>query len=250
VFDAIDKITSLFEDFHIIVAYDASTDKTLLKLAYLKRKYGSKMDVIVNKGALSRIRTQNIANARNALLAKMRELNYGWPMFIMMDMDDVCDGPLDLEVLKRALDRESEWDSVSFNRPGYYDIWALSIKPFLYSVWGWSDPKNAVLIMREFVVSKLSALKKDEWLRCESAFNGFALYKTDVFLKCVYDWRRPVERISEEDFRENREALGNRNTLSPFNRQTDEPDCEHRPFHMSSGGRIWISPECLFTHHV
>jgi hypothetical protein len=257
VFSTIQQIETLFSDTHVIVAYDQSHDKTLLKLTQYKRLRGEKMDVLINRNPLSIRRTENIANARNAILERIRGLfkyDDEWPIFIMMDFDDVCDGPPNLDVLRRVLQRESEWDSISFNRPGYYDIWALSLSPFLYSAWGWDGPREVVRIMREHLLKILGQRKPEDWLACRSAFNGFALYKTSLFLTCRYDWRRPIEHISVSDFELNRSALGFRATRSPIRTQTDEPDCEHRSFHMSAisrfGAKIWISPECLFMHPI
>ena len=239
----------------VIVAYDQSSDKTLYKLAQQKKIYGSRMDILINKQPLLQIRTNNISNARNSILDRMREIGgQDYPVFIMMDFDDVCAQPPDVEVLKRVLARESEWDSISFNRPGYYDVWAVSIKPFVYSAWGWETPRNVVKIMREYIVSQLESRSKEDWLECLSAFNGFALYKTELFLKCRYDWLRPLEYISVEEFEENRKALQFLGTRYPFDASYLEPDCEHRGFHMSAvrkfGARIWISPEVVFRHRI
>ena len=264
VFNAIKQIESVFSETRIIIAYDESSDKSLLKLAQYKHLRGDKMDVLINRQPLSPYRTQNIANARNSILAKMREDETQFPIFIMMDFDDVCAAPLDLEVLKRALTRESEWDSISFNRPGYYDIWAVSLKPFVYSAWGWTEPREVVRIMRNYIMDKLDKLNQTELLECSSAFNGFALYKSSVFLGCSYDWRRPLEYISVEDIEKNREALVKHSRLAeesrgiitryPLDKSVEEPDCEHRSFHMSAisrfGARIRISPEILFSHEI
>ena len=214
------------------------------------------MDVLINREPLTPYRTQNIANARNSILQKMREVdgNGQFPVFIMMDFDDVCAAPLDINVLKRALNSESEWDSISFNRPFYYDIWAVSVKPFIYSAWGWDEPREVVKIMREYIVKKLNNLKEGELLECSSAFNGFALYKSALFLKCEYDWRRPLKYMTAQDIKKNRRVIGSRNKLSPLNESAEESDCEHRSFHMSAihrfGARIRISPEILFNHEI
>jgi glycosyltransferase involved in cell wall biosynthesis len=258
VFATITQIETLFSETRIIIAYDESTDKSLLKLSQHKRLRGNKMDVLINRNPLYPYRTQNIANARNSILQKMREVdgNGQFPVFIMMDFDDVCAAPLDLAVLKRALNRESEWDSISFNRPGYYDIWAVSLKPFIYSSWGWTEPREVVKIMREYIVDKLAKLDPGQLLECSSAFNGFAIYKSSVFLKCGYDWRRPLEYMTLEDVEKNREALGSssRSIRYPLDKSVEEPDCEHRSFHMSAlhrfGARIRISPEILFSHEI
>ena len=257
VFNTITQIESVFSETRIIIAYDESTDKSLVKLVKYKREYGPRMEVLINRHPLSPYRTQNIANARNSILDKIRETDDSqFPVFIMMDFDDVCAAPLDINVLKRALNRKSEWDSISFNRPGYYDIWAVSLKPFVYSAWGWTEPREVVKIMREYVVDKLDKLDPNELLECSSAFNGFAIYKTSVFLKCSYDWRRPLEYMTLEDIEQNREALksSSRSIRYPLDKFVEEPDCEHRSFHMSAihrfGARIRISPEILFGHEI
>lgn len=291
VFDTIKQIETLFNQTHIIIAYDKSDDKSLLKLAQYKALYGNRMDIIINREPLSYRRTENISNARNAIMKKMNQIvaancaedektsvaaNTGareplrglykrsedkggdssssrssnWPYFIMMDMDDICAHRPNLVAIQHALDREAEWETISFNRPNYYDIWALSIKPFIYSSWGWANPHNVVDIMREYIVKTLKSLPAGELLECQSAFNGFAIYKTDPFLKCRYDWRMPKEYMSIQDLKSNRRALGDRESFSPLDQQTDEPDCEHRYFHMSAiadyGARVRISPEHIF----
>jgi len=256
VFHNIKRIIEIFKDFRIIMAFDRSDDKTLLKLVQYKHEYGEKMDIILNRNPLSHIRTVNISNSRNSIIHNIRDkLNSGfniaeWKYFIMMDMDDVCSNYMDLEVITRALIKSDKWDSVSFNRTDYYDLWALSIDSFVYSCWGWHNPTEVVEIMRKYIVDKLDQTSLDDYLECQSAFNGFAIYKTEKFIDCDYDWRMPKKYMRLEDIQENRRILGNRDSFSPLCTQTDEPDCEHRAFHMmataKNGARIRITPEKLF----
>ena len=254
VFDAMQKIQTLFNKTHIIISYDESKDKSLLKLAQYKAKCSTKMDILMNRAPLSVRRTENISKARNAIIDRMNAVvensQEEWPYFIMMDMDDVCAGEPNIEAIQRALCRESEWDTISFNRPGYYDIWALSLSPFIYSSWGWESPYDVVDIMRKYVISKLAELPDNGFLECLSAFNGFAIYKTHPFLKCRYDWLMPKKYMSMKELEANRCALGFRGSFSPLDKQTNEPDCEHRALHMSAiyeyGARVRISPEYVF----
>ena len=253
-FQTIQQLQSMFADTHIIIAYDDSKDKTLLKLAQQKHKYGDKMDILINRDPLSSRRTENIANARNSMLRRMREVGGRFEYFIVMDMDNACDTAPDLGVIRRAFQSSNNWDAISFNRPDYYDIWALSISPYIYSCWGWKNPVQVVNITRKYIIEKLRGLKPDELLECQSAFNGFGIYKTDPFLKCTYNWRMPKQYMSDDDLHTNLKTLGFRESLSPLNAQTDEPDCEHRSFHMEAianyGARIRISPECVFQTAV
>ena len=251
VFNNIRLIASLFSDVHIIIAYDESCDQSLLKLTQYKREYGGKMDILLNRCALSHIRTQNISNARNTIINKMRELNANeHPYFIMMDMDDVCSNLPNLDVIRRALKCEHLWDSISFNRKDYYDIWALSIMPYIYSCWGWYGSQQVVDLTRRYIIDKLNNVPAGELLACRSAFNGFAIYKTNPFLKCSYDWKMPKQYMEVEDLHQNHAAVRYLYTMTDLFSQTDEPDCEHRAFHMEAsakyGARIMISPECVF----
>jgi len=250
-FANIKKITELFADFHIIMAFDKSDDKSLLKLIRHKQELGKKLDIHVNRNPTTARRTENISNARNACLTLMRDLNpNASDYFIMIDMDNVCAGSMDLDVFRRAMDRSLHWDSVSFNREGYYDLWALSIDKYVYSCWGWFSPWEVVEHMREYIIDKLSKIPADQFAECRSAFNGFAIYKTSMFLDCHYDWRMPKQYMNLAELLEQQQILWNTGSLSPLDAQTDEPDCEHRAFHMmataKNGARIRISPEILF----
>ena len=253
VFSNIKTIVALFADFHIVVAFDNSADKTLLKLTQLKREFGEKMQIIVNRNPMSPHRTENISNARNSCLERMREVTatgFSADYFINMDMDDVCKDRIDLEVFKRAMDKNDKWDSVSFNRTGYYDIWALSIDEYVYSCWGWHCSLEVVEHTRKYIIEKLSKIPANEFAECRSAFNGFAIYKTDMFLNCNYDWRMPKQYMTLDELLHQKSILWNCGTYSPLDVQTNEPDCEHRAFHMmatdKNGARIRISPEILF----
>lgn len=257
VFSNIILITELFADFHIIIAFDVSEDETLLKLMKYKDTFGDKIDVLANQNPLSSRRTENISNARNNCLEKMQELigpgmesRMESDYFIMMDMDSVCDGTMNLEVFKMAMDRSDRWDSVSFNRHGYYDLWALSIDKYIYSCDGWHVYWQVVEHMRTYIIDKLRKIPANEFAECRSAFNGFAVYRTAKFLNCYYDWRMPKQYMKLEELLEQQQILWGVGSKSPLDVQTDEPDCEHRAFHMmaesKNGARIRISPEIMF----
>jgi hypothetical protein len=252
-FANIKLLARLFADYRIIMSFDVSDDSSLLKLIQHKREHGNKMDIHVNVNPMSNIRTENIANARNKCLNWMRGLTskeYNADYFIMIDMDNVCTSPINLDVFKRTMDLSEKWDSVSFNRSRYYDLWAVSIDAYIYSCWGWWSPREVVDHMQEYVVEKLRNTPVGEFVECRSAFNGFAIYKTAMFLDCNYDWRMPKQYMNLEDLLEQQRILWGVGSLSPLEQQTDEPDCEHRAFHMmataKNGARIRISPECLF----
>jgi hypothetical protein len=252
VFRNIDQIATLFNKVHILVAYDQSNDKTLLELTKQKKTHPENMDILLGAPEqLTRIRTQNISRARNALLDKMREFDSNeFPFFIMLDLDDICASPIRLDPLRRVLSEPSKWDCCSFNRAGYYDVWALSYHPYIYSCWGWYNSETVVEVMRDDIIYKLRETPDHEYLRVLSAFNNLAIYKTSMFLKCAYDWRMPKKYMTMKELSANQQILGFRHSWSPLDKQTDEPDCEHRHFHMQAtyeqGARVMISPEHIF----
>jgi hypothetical protein len=254
VFKNIERIGTLFSDYRIIIAFDHSADDTLLKLTQQKRLLGDKLDILINRDNLSSHRTQNISNARNMCLTKMRNViasGFTADYFIMMDMDDVNVGRMDFDVFDQVMEQNHEWDSVSFNRYGYYDLWALSIDEYVYSCWGWHNSWEIVERMREYIIDKLKKTHENEFVACRSAFNGLAVYKTDAFIDINYDWLMPKEYMTLQELLHQKHILGNCETYSPLDVKTHEPDCEHRAFHMraiaKNSARIRISPK-IFVH--
>ena len=100
VFENIERIGSLFDDYKIIIYYDHSVDNTLdiLKKYQLKNP---RMTFYVNKKPVSRFRTHNIAIGRNYCLNYIRQHAQKFPYFIMMDFDDVNCKNINIEPLKR-----------------------------------------------------------------------------------------------------------------------------------------------------
>ena len=246
VFENIKKIGSLFDEYHIIMAYDHSDDNTL-ELLNEQKNIIINMDILINPNPTTHIRTQNISNARNAILDKIKSsYTLEWKYFIMIDCDDVCEYDLDVNILNKYLTRY-DWDSLSFNRKSYYDTWALSFDPYIFSCWNWPNARDVIDTMNSVLEQKLKSLNKDELFSCYSAFNGFAIYRTSKFLNCTYEWETPINLISKEQMEKNIKATG----TMPFIRQNND-DCEHRSFHLQAikknQAKIMISPLCLFDN--
>jgi len=260
-FANLEKIAKLFDDYQIVIAFDQSNDYSLRVLCDIKKSL-SKMDILINRLPRTNIRTQNIANARNSILRYIRrdrEENADhadFAYFIMMDFDDVCSGTMDLNVLNRYLEKERRatplaWDSLSFNRPGYYDAWALSIEPFVFSCWHFMNAQDIIKRMRAYVEQRLENTAKrgpDELLACMSAFNGFAIYRIAKFDNISYEWQtaKNLEIIPRELVKNSEIAVSQK-----ICQRRNDDDCEHRYFHIRArqvhGARICISPQCLFT---
>jgi len=264
VFKNIETIAGMFDDYHILMAFDTSADLSLKTLCEQKRKFGKKMEILINREPLHDLRTVRIANARNTLLNRVNELNeleeytdFGY--IIMIDMDDVCSATMQPEVLQKVIQAERDgvpgnWDALSFNRPGYYDVWALSVDPCFFSCWHFARGRDVVKQMRQYIDTLLKDVPKGEVMPCISAFNGFAIYRNngrfmDPLTKAFIQYEGVVSKTLE---------LMPHQWIEATAKAADQPislhrpdECEHRPFHLRAillnNARICISPECLFT---
>jgi hypothetical protein len=252
VFENIESIGSLFDDYKIVIYYDKSSDHTLeiLKKYQLKNP---KLIFYVNANPTSKFRTHNIAMARNCCLKYVKENKETYPYFIMMDFDDVNCKNINIHPLKNCLKRE-DWDGLSFNtNPHYYDIWALSIWPFCFSYNHFNNNYQYHSKIRDYVMMKLANLEPNQLLPCISSFNGLSIYRTNKFLNTYYDGRVRSDLFSKEFILTH--ALAQRTKGGIIYKDYGHikgkyEDCEHRAFHqqarINSGAKIMISPEILF----
>ena len=251
IFENIERIGSLFDDYKIIIYYDASTDNTLDILKEYQEK-NSRLLFYVNQIPSSKFRTHRIAVARNYCLKYIRDNKETYPYFIMMDFDDVNCKNINIEPLKRSLKRE-DWDGLSFNtNPYYYDIWGVSIWPFCFSYNHFNDNYNYHSIIRDYVMNKLNSLNPGQLLPCISSFNGFSVYRTNKFLNSYYDGRVRIDLFPKEFIQAHAKAQKSRTLVyrDYGHIKGRYEDCEHRAFHQMarkrSGARIMISPEVMF----
>jgi len=241
VFRNMEKIGALFDDYRIFLFYDNSSDNTLDILKNYK-KQNPKFDFEEGTYHVSNVRTIRIAFARNKCLNYLREQCPDYEYFIMMDCDEVCSGNMDDEMLGRYLKRR-DWDALTFNRRDYYDIWALSIKPFYLSCAHFGERGGQ--IMKKYIEDVLSKLKPGKILYCASAFNGFAIYRKKKFIQFTYSGELNMMFFPSDAIRQNINLLGGRFDYS------NKEDCEHRSFHLAAAinnnAKIAISPEILFS---
>lgn len=263
VFKNIDKIITLFDDYEIVISYDNINDNSLEILQKKKEKYNMKLIHVLENEDIFHIdmRSQRISNARNEYLKYIQNENRDdFQYFIVMDMDDVCAGIMDMDAIRYHIKNESSWDSISFNsKPDYYDIWALSIEPYVLSCWHFQNGQmNSNYIVKKidrYVSNKLSELSRYDLLECQSAFNGFAIYKKSKFIDCQYNWRikNIYNYVTQEEVEQNERAIGTHFTINTSYHVNvhHATDCEHRQFHMDAiekhKAKIRISPICLFT---
>ena len=241
IFSNIEKIGSLFENYVIIFYYDHSTDNTLQKMKEYQAKVGVERFIFyVNIVPISKYRTHRIANARNNCLQIIRNNYIDWPYFIMIDCDDKCSENVKINVLQKYL-RRNDWDSLSFNKKQYYDIWALSVRPYMFSFLHFKP--QAIKPMINYINDLLKKVPPGGLLKCASAFNGFAIYRTNKFINCTYDGKPRLDLIPASILKTNMKVLNSKIYEGP-------EDCEHRAFHLEAiqkyGARIRISPEIVF----
>jgi hypothetical protein len=264
----------LFEKITVVAFYDNSSDKSHSIMELFKKKYESvrantfKMIIVVNKPnsrnmrmdygggsnavsrALDTSRTARIAVARNGILNVIRGLhNRGFrnKYFIMMDSNEyACVGQINIPSLRSALERSDEWDSVSFNREaGYYDYWALSYDPYIYSIYHVVNKNETLHKIREDFEKKLKYASarndrndnKYSFIPVYSSYNGFAIYKSDKFLNCSYSSNIDTTLFPKK--------LLPKQIINKFTN-----DCEHRKFHLEAikknKARIVVSPLSIF----
>jgi hypothetical protein len=251
IFKNMEKIGSLFNDYVIILSCGNSIDNTTEKIKEYK-KTNKRVEIFVIKEEVNPFRTQRIAFGRNICLRLIRKKYSNYDFFIMMDCDDVCSPGINLPILKKYLNRK-DWDSLSFNKDPYYDTWALSISPYFFSYRHWEQEEQAWRNIFNKINKKFKECKKDELVKCASAFNGFAIYRTKKFINCNYYGYPRLDLIPEEMIQMNIESNGFKMFFSEEigNENTKWEDCEHRSFHMEAikknNAKIMISPEILFN---
>ena len=167
----------------------------------------------------------------------MIRANYSdYEMFIMMDCDNVCSGEINLDVLKKNLYR-NDWDALSFNKSKYYDIWALSINPIVFSYLHFEP--DAQSNMSNYIHNIMKSTPKNILVNRFSAFNGFSIYRTNKFLNCYYAGRVRLELIPVSYLKKNIQVNKSQIIFKPIFGIANEisskfEDCEYRAFHMQA----------------
>jgi hypothetical protein len=193
-------------------------------------------------------KVENICHARNSLLDILRSDYSEVPYFIMIDSNNYsCVGDINMDVLDGVMGR-SDWDAISFDREaGYYDFWALSYYPFLYSFFHFTDYKVVLGMMQEDFERVLENQKQknsDDLIVVCSAFNGFSIYRAGFFLNCSYDTTIDFRWFSQRFIQDQQRITGK--SIIKFKKF----DCEHRKFHLEAirknNARIRICVKSLF----
>lgn len=242
VFKNIETIGKIFDDYKIIIAYDKSSDYSLHFLNNYSNNNHSKMILHINTEPLSEFRVYNIAKARNTCLEIIRTQFFDYEYFIMIDCDNVCSKPIKLEYLLYYLTINTEWDALTFNKKPYYDTWALSKYPYSFSCMHFQNWKT----WGTFIEKIIENTPPKTLIPCLSAFNGFAIYRTNKFINGFYDPKPRLDLLPKHLLEENEKIAG----PIYLKGKATLVDCEHRSFHLmainNNNARIRIAPEIIF----
>jgi len=208
-----------FNDFCVVIYENDSKDNTreLLEINQKSNYYYLFEDNILEKR-----RTVRLANGRNKILEKCRELNKNnyYNYLIMLDMDDVNDNGKFVNSIESCFQYNvNDWDVLTGNQSDrYYDIWALRKKDD-YDRDFRKDPNGLPTKFYE----------KNGLLEIDSAFGGIAIYKISSIPKeCKYIGE--YFENNEEDF-------------EPYSEK-----CEHVDFNKcikKNGGELFLNTDFL-----
>ena len=207
-----------------------------------KRIYQDKFILHINSEPLSEFRVYNIAKARNKCLDTIRTQFPEYDYFIMIDCDNVCSSPVKIESLLYYLNINTDWDALTFNKDPYYDLWALSKYPYSFSCMHFKDWKAWGTYIEQIIKNT----PPKTLIPCLSAFNGFAIYRTNKFIDGVYDPTPRLDLLPKHILDANKKISG----PIYLKGKAEKVDCEHRSFHLmainKNNARIRIAPEIIF----
>ena len=246
IFENLNLIKTLNFNFYTIFIYDNCKDNSEQLLQnYKNLNPNTIIKTIENK---SIYRTVRIAKARNECLNIIYKELKNIDFHIMIDADNSCTKKWNIDVINNYLNNfdSDNWDCISFNRSFYYDIWALLFDDFKHHCFGFGNKnKEIIKIMYESIVNKLNNTKNNS-IEVSSAFNGFAIYKTNKFINLKYDglYVNLKNLISIDDRNKVEKFLKERYNLTVMCQDNIIESCEHLYYHLSAkklGCKIKIS---------
>tara|TARA_Y100000389_G_C17442184_1_gene509286 strand:+ start:336 stop:2036 length:1701 start_codon:yes stop_codon:yes gene_type:complete len=270
VFEHLIALKKCFDKYKIIFVYDnnsTNTDDSIdMILEFMSSQSEIDAEMIYNDNEFDyncvtfERRVVHITNARNTILRLIREKYASYKYFIMMDANYSCTEniqDINTELISQYLERDGEWDALSFNRKIYYDKWALSLKPFITSFWHYVRDNTNGKSQKDKITTANKSIN-DNFIKCisdkpegallevDSAFCGFAIYKTNIFIHSKYNYRMDLSLFNSRDLAINM-------NLFPFSKDIIIlPDCEHRFFHLYAkknlSARIMIANSDIFIY--
>ena len=264
----IESIRHIFHRMVINVVYDISEDKSYQILADFKKYNEDKpmrqkipMNIIINTNERNiNSKSVNIATCRNMLLDVIRKNYSDYDYFIMMDTNEYsCIGKINVQLMNDIMHPEdpqndnymSKYDAITFDREaGYYDWWALSFDPYIYSFYHIVNSFKVADQMKKMFTDILHHYRihrPNELIPVYSAFNGFGIYKTSKFLSSSYSSNIQIDLFPKHIIHK----LIYITKSNIHNHYKD--DCEHRKFHLEAiqknNAKIGVSTKYMFFKH-
>jgi hypothetical protein len=273
-----EEIRHIFHRMVINVVYDISEDSSYQILVDFNKKNENKsmiekipVNIVTNTIERNvKSKSENIAKCRNILLDMIRKHYSNYDYFIMMDTNDYsCIGQINVQLMHDIMHPEydddddddvsnnhlgkniSNYDAITFDREaGYYDWWALSFDPYIYSFYHISNSFKVNYHMKKMFTNILHdyrMYRRNEVIPVYSAFNGFGIYKIKKFLDCSYSSDIQVDLFPKHIVHK----LIHITKSNIYNHFKD--DCEHRKFHLEAirknNAKIGVSTRYMFFKH-
>jgi len=263
----IQSIRHIFDKMVINVVYDISEDKSYQILTDFKKQNANKpkiesihMNIIINNSERNlQSKSVNIATCRNILLDIIRQRYSDYDYFIMMDTNYYsCIGEINVQLMRDIMHPEdpdnnnymSKYDAITFDREaGYYDWWALSFDPYIYSFYHICNSFKVSEQMKKMFTDILHHYRihrPNELIPVYSAFNGFGIYKTSKFLNSSYSSDIQMDLFPKHIIHK----LVYITKSNIYNHYKD--DCEHRKFHLEAiqknNAKIGVSTNYMFLN--
>jgi hypothetical protein len=216
----------------------------------------------------------NIAVCRNMLLDMIRRSYRNYEYFIMMDTNEYsCVGKINVKLMHDIIHPNSEenetnkanqttkanqtnnymskYDAITFDREaGYYDWWALSFDPYIYSFYHIVNSFKVADQMKKMFTDILHHYRihrPNDVIPVYSAFNGFGIYKISKFLNSSYSSDIQIDLFPKHIIHK----LIYITKSNIHNHYKD--DCEHRKFHLEAirknNAKIGVSTKYMFFKH-
>lgn len=194
-FKFLKKIISAFDDYYIILVESDSKDNTYEKAKNILLNF--KGTVIKIKTDHLKLRTEKISLCRNTYLKLINKdkLLSNYDFMIVLDADNVNKNINKVSILNSIKTAPQDWVGIFANQKHiYYDIWPLRINNHIENdcyqdFIKLSETNSTRKAYYLAVFKKFFLIKKfqDRFIKVNSAFGGFGIYRLKEILNIEYD---------------------------------------------------------------
>jgi len=191
----IGKALSFFQDVHWFLVESDSCDNSKQTLSEVEKTNSNFHYTSIKIPSESyNFRTERMAIARNKYLAYIREhIDLAQYPYIVIADFNLLNKQISIESVLTSWSR-TDWDVVTANQGArYYDIWALR-----HSLWSPNDCWEQHEFLKKYIRipeivnsyslrSRMLKIPKDSsWIEVDSAFGGFAIYRSSFLMNEVF----------------------------------------------------------------